>query len=82
MQSEGGGVDVALGDDAGGVDKGLQLGAAGDGSAVKVGERAHRLEVDVEDGVRLGQQQRGLGWCLLAQNDGDDQRYDDGGGDE
>src|SRR6185312_12846368 len=56
MQSDGGGVDVALGHDAGGVDKLLVLGAVAQRGGVEVGRGADGFEVHVDDRVRLGQQ--------------------------
>ncbi len=83
VEGEGDGVEVALGDDAGGVDEVLEVGAALDGGLVEVGDGADGLEVDVDDGVGLGEQARGFRRSVGAeiehgsqgaeQNDGDEQ---------
>jgi hypothetical protein len=76
VQGEGCGVEVALGDDAGGVDEVLVVGAAGDGCAVEVGGEAHGPEVGVDDGVGLGQEAGDLGRGVLAQPDSNDEAGD------
>ncbi len=60
VQRKGGGVEVALRHDAGGVDEVLIVRAAGHRRAVEVGRRTQRLQVGVDDRVRLRQQPRGL----------------------
>ena len=60
VEGEGDGVEVALGDDAGGVDEVLEGGAALDGGLVEVGGGADGFELDVDDGVGLGEETRGL----------------------
>ena len=65
MESEGDGVEVALGHDAGGVDEVLVLRAALDLAAVEVSGGAQGLEVGVDDGVGLGQQAGGFGGAVL-----------------
>ena len=74
LEGEGDGVEVALEDDAGGVDEALVLGAAGDRGAVEVGGGAQGLEVEVDDGVGLGEQAGDLGGRVAAQQEGDDER--------
>jgi hypothetical protein len=56
VHGEGDGVEVSLGEDAGGVDEVLEVGASGDGFAVEVGGGAEGGEVGVEDGVALGEE--------------------------
>ena len=87
MEGEGDGVEVALGDDAGGVDELLEVGAALHRGLVEVRGGADGLEMDVDDGVGFGQKARGFGWCLGAQiehaaecgeDDDDDQQWNVG----
>ena len=74
MEREGGGVEVAFGHDAGGIDEVLVVRAAGDLGAVEVGDGAEGPEVGVDDGVGFGEQARGLGRSGFAQDDDDDER--------
>jgi hypothetical protein len=61
VQAEGDGVEVALEDDAGGVDELLVLGGVGDGFGVEVGGEADEADVGVDDTVRLRQEACGAG---------------------
>ena len=74
MQSDGGGVDVALRHDAGRIDKFLELGAVAQRGGVEVGCRADGLQVDVYDRVRFRQKARGFGRGFLAQEQRDRHR--------
>lgn len=67
VEGEGDGVQVALGDDAGGVDELLEVRAALDRGLVEVGDGADGLEIDVDDGVGFGQQASCFGRSLGAE---------------
>ena len=82
VQGNGGRVEVAFPVDAGGVDKLLVFGDALRRLQILAEEGADRLEVDVEDAVRLGQQAGGLGRSLGAQKDRNSQQYQNSGDDQ
>ncbi len=84
VEGEGDGVEVALGDDAGGVDEVLEVGAALDGGLVEVGDGTDGLEIEEDDGVGFGEKARGFRGSVGAEierhckdaekEDGDEQR--------
>jgi len=74
VQGKGGGVQVALRIDSGGIDELLELHAARDGRAFQVGRGAQRPQVEVYDGVGFRQQAGDLGRGMLAQPYGGNQR--------
>ncbi len=74
MQREGRGVEIALGNDSGRVDKMLVVRAARDFIAIEVSRGPQWAQVDVDDGVRLGQKASGFGRGSLSQHDRDDKR--------
>ena len=76
VQGKGGGVQVALRVDSGGVDELLKLRAARDGRALQVGGGAQRPQVEIDDGVGLRQQPRDLRRSMFAQPHGGNQRQD------
>ena len=79
VQRDGRLVQVALPVDAGGVDELLVLGLMLGRLHVLVEEDAEGLEVDVDNAVGLGQEARGLGRGLGAQEDGHGQQNQDRG---
>ena len=82
MEGEGNGVEVTLGDDAGGVDEVLEVGAALDGGLVEVGEGADGLDVDEDDGVGLGEEPRGFRGSVGAEIEHGSQGAEQDDGDE
>jgi hypothetical protein len=56
VEAEGDGVEVALEEDAGGVDELLVFGGVGDGLGVEVGGEADGAEIGVDDAVGLRQE--------------------------
>jgi hypothetical protein len=82
VQGEGDGVEVALGDDAGGVDEVLEVRCAGNGGLVEVGGGADGFQVEEDDGVGLGEQAGGLRRCLGAKVEHETEGGEDGEGDE
>ena len=61
VEAEGDGVEVALEEDAGGVDELLVLGGVGDGFGVEVGGESDGPDVGVDDAVGLGEEAGGAG---------------------
>jgi hypothetical protein len=62
VEAEGDGVEVALEEDAGGVDELLVLGGVGDGFGVEVRGEADGAKICVDDAVGL-RQETGRAWC-------------------
>ena len=79
MNGEGGLVEIALELKAGLADEVLVLRIAILGRMLaEVGEQANGLEIDVEDGVGVGQQADGIGGSAFSQqNGGNDATGDD-----
>src|SRR5882757_3738867 len=83
MQREGRSVEVAIEADTCGVDETLVvIGGRSDGLLVEVGGRPDGFEVDVEDGVGLGQKSSNLWGSMKAQEEQNTQRRQQGGSDQ
>jgi hypothetical protein len=67
VQGKGRRVEIALWDNAGGVDEALVVGATVNGGAVEVSCSAQRTQAGIDDGVGLRKQTRGLRRSRLAQ---------------
>jgi hypothetical protein len=76
VQCEGDGIEIALRHNSCRVDKVLILRTSRDWCSLKVGCGAQRLQVRVDDRVRLRQQPRGLWWSGLPQHQREGQRGD------